>query len=91
MDPTQFLYDGGKVTALVDTEAYGLGPRELDFVALEYCLEESTAQRMAEGYRSVLPLPDLAAVRTPYRFLYLLLAVQGHVGLEEWMARPRLF
>lgn len=91
MDPTQFLTDGERVQALVDTEACGLGPRELDFIALEYLMDERSAHCFAEGYSTVLPLPELERVRGPYRFLYLLLAVQGHVALEEWMARPAVF
>ena len=40
MDPTQFLSDGTTITGLVDTEAYAVAPRELDFIGLEYVLTE---------------------------------------------------
>ncbi|NGQ96359.1 hypothetical protein G3578_14440 [Brevibacillus sp. SYP-B805] len=36
LDATQFLWDGQKITGLVDTEAYVTGPREFDFIALEF-------------------------------------------------------
>ena len=91
MDPTQFLVDGGEVSALIDTEACVVGPRELDFIALEYCLDEAGAAAFAKGYREVSPLPDLERVRAPYRFLYRLLAVQGHEPLEQWMSHPCFF
>lgn len=91
MDPTQFLVEDGRVSALVDTEAYGIGPRELDFIALEYCLDEASAAAIARGYRSVLPLPDLTQARRPYRYLYRLLSIQGEVPLDEWLEHPHLF
>ena len=40
MDPTQFLSDGTTITGLIDTEAYAVAPRELDFIGLEYVLTE---------------------------------------------------
>lgn len=43
MDPDQYLTDGERVTALVDTEGCVVGPRALDFVALEYVLEGRSA------------------------------------------------
>lgn len=91
MDPSQFLWDGERLTALVDTEAYGVGPRELDFIALEYVLDARGAAAVADGYRTVLPLPDLSAVRPVYRYLYRLLRIQGSVPLGEWLAWPHLF
>lgn len=39
LDPAQCLAEGKLITALVDTEYYGVWPRELDFVALEYVLD----------------------------------------------------
>ncbi len=91
LDPSQFLTDGERITALVDTEYYGVGPRELDFIALEYVLDAVGAAAVARGYSAVLPLPDLAAVRPVYRYLYLLMAIQGHVDLTAWMDQPHLF
>jgi aminoglycoside phosphotransferase (APT) family kinase protein len=91
LDPTQFLWDGRQITALVDTEAYGVGARELDFIALEYVLEAPQAAALAAGYRRVLPLPDLTAVRPVYRYLYRLMRVQGEVEMNEWMNWPVLF
>jgi Ser/Thr protein kinase RdoA (MazF antagonist) len=91
LNPSQFLTDGEFVTALVDTEAYVVGPRELDFIALEYVLDPSAAAAFACGYRSVAPLPALSAVRPVYRYLYRLFEIEGDVELQEWMAWPILF
>lgn len=91
IDPTQFLTDGEHFTAFVDTEAYAIGPRELDFIALEYILDQRGATAVARGYSDILSLPELSQVRSIYRYLYRLLEVQGSVDLEEWMRRPPLF
>jgi hypothetical protein len=91
LDPTQFLTDGERLTGLVDTEAYVIGPRALDFIALEYVLNQPGAAAVARGYARLLPLPDLAAARPVYRYLYRLLEVQGKPDLDAWMEQPAVF
>ncbi|MBS4174384.1 phosphotransferase [Bacillus sp. FJAT-49736] len=91
MDPSQFLSDGRKVTGLVDTEAYVLAPRELDFIALEYVLDEQAAKDFRHGYENIMPIPDLQTVRLPYRYFYRLLSIQGSVDLDEWLGVEKLF
>jgi aminoglycoside phosphotransferase len=91
LDVCQFLSDGQRITAVVDTEGYVVGPRELDLIALEYLLDQAGAAAFARGYSTVLPLPDLAPVRAIYRYLYLLLEVQGQADFDEWMGWPYLF
>jgi aminoglycoside phosphotransferase len=91
LDVCQFLSDGRHITAVVDTEGYVVGPRELDLIALEYLLDQAGAAAFARGYQTVLPLPDLTPVRALYRYLYLLLEVQGQADLDEWMGWPNLF
>ena len=91
MDATQFLSDGHVITGLVDTEAYVIAPREFDLIALEYILDERAANDFKRGYEKVLQFPDLGEYRLPYRFLYRLLAVQGHVDLETWINHPKYF
>jgi fructosamine-3-kinase len=87
----QFLSDGDRLTAVVDTEAYVVGPPELDLICLEYSLDRPSAVPFLAGYRSVLPLPDLSRVRLPYRYLYRLLGVKGQVDWEEWLGWPCVF
>ncbi len=91
VDATQFLTDGTRITALVDTEAYVVAPRALDFIGYEYELDAIGAAAFTAGYRTLLPLPELTAVRPVYRYLCRLLAVQGPVPLGEWLAWPILF
>lgn len=91
MDPTQFLMDAGRITAVVDTEAYVLAPPALELVALEYVLDQRTAAALAAGYASIRALPDLEAVREPYRYLCRLLDIQGEVPLAQWMGHPQFF
>jgi hypothetical protein len=91
LDPTQFLVHGDRLSGLVDTEYCCAGPRELDFVALEYVLDRAGARIFAEAYARVLGLPVLGGVRPLYRLLYLLLEVQGRGPFDGWMAQPALF
>ncbi|WP_410982321.1 phosphotransferase [Bacillus cereus] len=91
MDPTQFLTDGIEITGLVDTEAYVVAPRELDFIGLEYIFTEKEANAFRKGYETIIPIPDLEQCRAPYRYLYRLLSVQGNVDLEEWLQHPSFF
>jgi len=91
LGPGLFLAEGGKITALVDAEAYVLAPRELDFIGLEYELDERAARPFLEGDSSVLDAPELSRCRTAYRFFYRLMGVKGSVDVRRWMARPALF
>lgn len=38
-----------------------------------------------------MPIPDLEQCREPYRYVYRLLSVQGHVDLEEWLHHSAFF
>ncbi|MBO1626788.1 phosphotransferase [Bacillus arachidis] len=91
MDPTQFLTDGVAITGLVDTEAYVVAPRELDFIGLEYVFTEKEAYAFRKGYETIMPIPNLEQCRTPYRYLYRLLSVQGNVDVEQWLQHPSFF
>lgn len=91
MDPSQFLTENGLISAIVDIEAYVVAPRELDFVGLEYVMDEEAAASFISGYTTILDIPDLSACRKAYRYLYRLLGVQGSVPLDKWLARPALF
>jgi hypothetical protein len=91
IDPSQFLSANGVITGLVDTEAYVIAPRELDFIALEYVLDRRSAELISEGYEAVLSIPDLKSVRTVYRYLYRLIEIQGDDDIDDWLSRPTLF
>jgi len=91
LDSSQFLVQDGMLSAVVDVEAYAVGPRELDFVGLEYVLDERSAASFLEGYSTVLAPPDISDYRAVYRYFYRLLGVQGSVDLDEWFAQRALF
>lgn len=91
LDPTQFLSNGKEITGLVDTEAYVIGPREFDFIGLEYILDEKSARDFKIGYERIMEIPDLTKHRLPYRYLYRLLSVQGSVDINEWLNHKILF
>jgi aminoglycoside phosphotransferase (APT) family kinase protein len=91
LDKLQFLIHDGMLSAVVDLEAYVVGPREFDFVGLEYQLHEISAVSFLKGYSTILDPPDLSNYRTAYRYFYRLLGVQGSVDLNRWFAQRALF
>ncbi|MCC3377332.1 aminoglycoside phosphotransferase family protein [Cohnella sp. REN36] len=91
LDPSQFLVREGMLSAIVDVEAYAVGPREFDFVGLEYVLDERSAASFLQGYSTILDPPDLSRHRAAYRYFYRLLGVQGSVEWQAWIAQPALF
>jgi len=91
LHPGQFLVHDGRLAALVDIESHVLGPRELDFIALEYALQPRHLPAFREGYTRHLPLPDLAPVRALYRYLYWVMSALGAEDYREWMEQAPLF
>ncbi len=91
VDATQFLAADGRLTGLVDTDAYAFAPPALDLLGYEYELDAPSAAAFADGYRSIAPLPDLTAVRPVYRYLLRLLETQGAVPLNAWLEWPEFF
>ncbi len=87
---SQYLTDGQRVTAWVDTEACVIAPPALDFIGLEYQILDS-APAFERGYGTIRALPSLTEVRAVYRYLYWLLDVEGDIPLREWMNHPILF
>lgn len=96
MDPTQYLCQQDdsnhfRISALVDTEVYVLGPSELELVALEYLLDREHAVAFRQGYTSVREFPPLDEVRSLYRYFCLLIEIQGAMDFETWMNWPVQF
>lgn len=90
--PYQFLQHNGQLVALIDIDAYAIGPRELDFICLEYWLDQRSANLFAQGYREILPLPQLERVRPVYRYLCRLLTIRSDLDyLQRWMSWPERF
>ncbi|NPC92245.1 phosphotransferase [Bacillus sp. WMMC1349] len=92
IDPSQYVEKNGVISGLVDTEAVAIGPREYDFVALEYLLTEREALFIQQGYEDISTLPkNLDAVRECYRFICLLLDIHGTWDFHQWMRHPVRF
>lgn len=81
----QFLQKNGVLSALVDLDAFVFGPRELEFVLLEYILDEQQAIIFTKIYQQYHPTPDLSATRMPYRLLLFLMNVLGEKEITIWM------
>lgn len=84
----QYLFEGNKITALVDIDAFVAGPVELELILLEYQLNEQQADVFARSYQKTLALPELADVRLCYRFLLFLMNALGETDLDKWMRHP---
>ncbi len=84
----QYLVDGDNITALVDIDAFVIGPRELELILLEYQLDDRQAEMFADTYQQTLPIPDLVDVRLSYRLLLFLMNALGETDLDKWMRAP---
>ncbi len=87
----QFLLLNGKLSALVDLDAFVFAPRELELVLLEFLLDKQQAQTFTQTYQQRLAIPDLSAVRKPYRLLLFLMNVLAEKNHECWMQAPSRF
>ena len=87
----QFLTVDGKITALVDLDAFVIGPPELELVLIEYQLNEPQAKLFAEVYQRVLPLPDVSGPRLIYRLLLFLMNALGETDIVKWIQAPKRF
>ena len=81
----QFLQYDGKLSALVDLDAFVFGPRELELVLLEYLLDQQQAELFMLHYQQMHAMPDLSEVRTAYRLLLFLMNVLGEKNIDIWM------
>ena len=90
--PPQFLARDGRVSAIVDLDAYVVGPRELDLVGLECFLDDRGAAHVARGYREIAELPALEHVRRAYRyFLWVLDMNPSALDVDRFMDLPSPF
>jgi fructosamine-3-kinase len=62
----QFVYDGQRISGVVDLDAYVIGPREWELSTLEMGITAPAAFR--QGYECYRPLPPFAPFRRFYRF-----------------------
>lgn len=61
-----FSQDCSKINAVVDFDAYVIGPREWELSIIELCLSNRSAFK--DGYEAYCKMPDLSELRDFYRF-----------------------
>lgn len=83
----QFLQQNDRLSALVDLDAFVVGPKELELVLLEYLLSEQQAEIFNRHYQQYVDIPDLTTLRMSYRVLLFLMNVLGEKNLDNWLDR----
>ncbi len=81
----QFLQQAGVLTALVDLDAFVYAPRELDFVLLEYLLNDRQTAIFTQAYTQHHEIPNITFVRAPYRLLLFLFQVLAEQDVVGWL------
>ncbi len=71
--------------ALIDLDAFVIGPRALEFVLLEYVLTPSQFAIFKTAYMANNSWPDYATQKPCYQLLLFLMQVLGETDLEKWM------
>ncbi|MEB8434135.1 phosphotransferase [Cocleimonas sp. KMM 6892] len=70
---------------LLDLDAFVLAPRELDFVLLEYLLDQQQFECFVEVYSRHHTIPELKYARSAYRLLLFYMEVLGEQDIDKWM------
>lgn len=71
--------------ALIDLDAFVMGPRALDLVLLEYVLMPQQFELFKREYMTVNNWRDDATQKPCYQLLLFLMQVLGETDLEKWM------
>ncbi len=73
--------------ALIDLDAFVIGPRCLELVLLEYVLTPKHFTLFKATYMDKNDWPDYSAQKTSYQLLLFLMQVLGETDLASWMKR----
>jgi hypothetical protein len=73
--------------ALVDLDAFVIGPRALELVLLEYVLTASQFELFKRHYSLECDWPDYSQQKPCYQLLLFLMNVLGERDLDRWMAQ----
>lgn len=73
--------------ALIDLDAFVIGPRALELVLIMYLLTPAQLSLFKQTYCKLNDWPDLAAQKRSYQLLLFLMNVLGETDLARWMAR----
>ncbi len=81
----QMLHQQGKLSAIVDMDAFVVGPKELELILLEYQLNKHQAEIFLDCYQQYTEWPDLSEQRYSYRLLLFLMNSLGETDVNKWM------
>ncbi len=86
----QFVYGDGlsSIKAVVDFDAYVIGPREWELSVIELCLQNGEAFK--KGYEEYGVFPDISAHRKFYRFFMYLCDPWDKQDVSAFMSRKTL-
>jgi len=73
--------------ALMDLDAFVMGPASIELVLLEYILTPEQFVMFQTIYKQQLPWPNYQQQRSSYQLLLFLMNVLGETDLAKWMAR----
>ena len=73
--------------AVVDLDAFVIGPRALEWVLLEYLLTPEQMDVFKPVYADYLSIPNLDECRECYRLLLFLMNVLGERDIQDWFAK----
>ncbi len=73
--------------ALIDLDAFVIGPRALELVLILYLLTPAQLSLFKQTYCKLNDWPDFAAQKRSYQLLLFLMNVLGETDLTRWMAR----
>lgn len=82
-DQLRMLDDGG--LALIDLDAFVIGPKYLDLVLLSYVLSPAQLVLFKREYCQTHAWPDDAAQSPCYQLLLFLMNILGETNLAKWM------
>jgi len=81
------VVDGTGQLALLDLDAFVVGPRALDLVLLEYVLTPLQFDVFKKTYMTQHDWPDYSADKPCYQLLLFLMQIMGETDLTKWMRR----
>lgn len=87
----QFVYskDLKRINAVVDIDAYVIGPINFELTVLEMCLSDNSSFK--KGYEEYCELPCFKSFRSFYRFLIYLNDPQDSIELKDFLNTNILF
>lgn len=71
--------------ALVDLDAFAIGPRSLELVLLEYVLTAAQFNLFKNQYSLKHDWPDYSQQKSSYQLLLFLMNIMGETDVERWM------